>query len=61
MIHRCFLGETLESIWATGDDSTDEFSSEIDDFFKIDFEDEDLQETSSMNPMMPWYEQVDAW
>ncbi|KAL3758171.1 hypothetical protein ACHAWU_004809 [Discostella pseudostelligera] len=49
-----------ESIWATGDDSTDEFSSEIDDFFKIDFEDEDLQETSGMNPMMPWYEQVDA-
>jgi hypothetical protein len=51
----------LESIWATGDDSTDEFSSEIDDFFKMDFDDDDLQESSSMNPMMPWYEQVDAW
>ncbi len=54
------LSHALESIWA-GDDSLDEFSSEVDDFFKMDFEDEEFQETSSMNPMMPWYEQVDAW
>ena len=51
-----------ESIWADvdsgGDD--DEFSSEIDDFFNMEFEDEDSQENLGENPMMPWYEQVDA-
>ncbi|KAL7491012.1 hypothetical protein ACHAWT_000500 [Skeletonema menzelii] len=51
-----------ESIWAadTSDDALDEFSSEIDDFFTMDFEDEDSQESLGKNPMMPWYEQVDA-
>lgn len=51
-----------ESIWAadTSDDAMDEFSSEIDDFFTMDFEDEDSQESLGKNPMMPWYEQVDA-
>jgi len=49
-----------ESIWAVSDDDTDEFSSEVDDFFTMDFEEEDSQETLGKNPMMPWYEQVDA-
>ena len=51
-----------ESIWAadTSDDDMDEFSSEIDDFFTMDFEDEDSQDSLGKNPMMPWYEKVDA-
>jgi pyrimidine deaminase RibD-like protein len=53
-----------ESIWAADtaglDDNLDEFSSEVDDFFTMEFEDEDSQEGLSRNPMMPWYEQVDA-
>ena len=53
-----------ESIWAADtaglDDNLDEFSSEVDDFFTMEFEDEDSQEGLSGNPMMPWYEQVDA-
>jgi pyrimidine deaminase RibD-like protein len=52
-----------ESIWAadtSADDNLDEFSSEVDDFFTMEFEDEDSQEGLSRNPMMPWYEQVDA-
>ena len=54
-----------ESIWAADtsgldDNNLDEFSSEVDDFFTMEFEDEDSQEGLSRNPMMPWYEQVDA-
>lgn len=53
-----------ESIWASDagdDDDMDEFTSELDDFFNMDFEEEDAQGNLSQNPMMPWYEQVDAW
>ena len=54
-----------ESIWASdnADDEDAEFGTEVDedDFFIMDFEDEDAQETLGKNPMMPWYEQVDAW
>jgi pyrimidine deaminase RibD-like protein len=58
-----------ESIWASEDTSDDEntedeFSSSngVDDFFNMDmdFEEEDEQENLARNPMMPWYEQVDA-
>mmetsp|Transcript_20292 Transcript_20292/g.38296 ORF Transcript_20292/g.38296 Transcript_20292/m.38296 type:complete len:565 (+) Transcript_20292:225-1919(+) len=51
-----------ESIWAsdTAEDDLDEFTSEVDEFFNMDFEEEDAQETLGKNPMMPWYEQVDA-
>ena len=54
-----------ESIWASdGDDGADvEFEPDADDYFfnDMDFEDEDAQESLGKNPMMPWYEQVDAW
>ena len=52
-----------ESIWAedAGDDDDDEFTSEVDDFFNMEFEEEDAQENLGKNPMTPWYEQVDAW
>ncbi|KAL7510003.1 hypothetical protein ACHAXN_006948 [Cyclotella atomus] len=48
-----------ESIWASSTEDEEEFSSEVDDFF-MDFEMEDKQESLGGNPMMPWYEQVDA-
>lgn len=51
-----------ESVWAS--DTTDEVdessSSEVDDFFAMDFEDEDAQDILGDNPMMAGYEQVDA-
>lgn len=52
-----------ESIWASGDDADDESDRYADDDFfnDMDFEDEDTQESLGKNPMMPWYEQVDAW
>ena len=54
-----------ESIWASdgGDDAGDEFEPDADYFFlnDMDFEDEAAQESLGKNPMMPWYEQVDAW
>ena len=51
-----------ESIWASdGTAGDDEFSSEVDEFFDMEFEEEDEQENLVSNPMMPWYEQVDAW
>jgi hypothetical protein len=48
-----------DAVWA-GDDAEDDSESEIDDVFSMDFEDEDEAEGISRNPMMPWYEQVDA-
>jgi hypothetical protein len=62
-----------ESIWASGDDDDGAdgndgapLAQDVDDddyFFNnnMDFEDEDAQESLGGNPMMPWYEQVDAW
>ncbi|KAL3805738.1 hypothetical protein ACHAW5_003818 [Stephanodiscus triporus] len=53
-----------ESIWASGEGSgvDDVFEPDADDYFfnNMDFEDEDAQENLGKNPMMPWYEQVDA-
>jgi hypothetical protein len=48
-----------ELIWANSIEEDEEFSSDADDFF-MEFEMEDRQETLSGNPMMPFYEQVDA-
>jgi len=50
------LAPPPESIWANEDTSDD---TEVDDFF-VDFENEEEQESIGSNPMMPWYEQVDA-
>jgi hypothetical protein len=62
-----------ESIWASGDDMAEDDDDDDDDalgpgdvdgdyfFNNMDFEDEDAQENLGGNPMMPWYEQVDAW
>uniref|UniRef100_A0A7S0L010 CMP/dCMP-type deaminase domain-containing protein n=3 Tax=Asterionellopsis glacialis TaxID=33640 RepID=A0A7S0L010_9STRA len=49
-----------ESIWATDVQSDVDYETEVDDFFSMDFEDEEEEETLGRNPMMPWYEQVDA-
>lgn len=38
----------------------DDLDTEVDDFFQIEFDEEDYQEGLNKNPMMPWYEQVDA-
>jgi len=68
------LAPPPESIWARdgddevndGDDDDDDMmdddfdDAEVDDFFNMEFEDEDFQDSLSKNPMMPWYEQVDA-
>ncbi|KAL7533303.1 hypothetical protein ACHAXR_006006 [Thalassiosira sp. AJA248-18] len=52
-----------ESIWASdaeGEEDFEDLITEVDDFFNMDFEEEDAQESLGKNPMMPWYEQVDA-
>ena len=50
-----------ESIWAADTSDDDEMDEvEVDDFLTMDFEEEDSQESLLSNPMMPWYEQVDA-
>jgi len=56
------LAPPPESIWEreVDDEDDDEFSTEIDDLFQLEFEEEDWQENLNKNPMMPWYEQVDA-
>lgn len=55
-----------ESIWASdaGDDDDDDggdFTRGMEDDFILNFEEEDAQESLGENPMMPWYENVDAW
>jgi len=53
------LAPPPESIWAKEvEEESDDFT-EVDDWF-MDFEDEEIQESIGSNPMMPWYEQVDA-
>jgi len=52
------LAPPPESIWAD-DASSDDFDTDEDDYF-TDFEAEEEQESLGSNPMMPWYEQVDA-
>lgn len=44
-----------ESIWATDVADTDEsYESEVDDFFNMDFDEEEEAELMARNPMMPW-------
>eukprot|EP00546_Thalassionema_frauenfeldii_P013815 CAMPEP_0178924838 /NCGR_PEP_ID=MMETSP0786-20121207/17550_1 /TAXON_ID=186022 /ORGANISM="Thalassionema frauenfeldii, Strain CCMP 1798" /LENGTH=680 /DNA_ID=CAMNT_0020599595 /DNA_START=72 /DNA_END=2114 /DNA_ORIENTATION=+ len=56
------LAPPPEVVWAKESElEDDEFSTEIDDIFKeLDFEEEEEEVRLSKNPMMPWYEQVDA-
>lgn len=57
------LAPPPDSIWAKGeigDINDDDTFTEVDDFFDLEFEDEDEQESLGSNPMMPWYEQIDA-
>ncbi|KAL7547615.1 hypothetical protein ACHAWF_010906 [Thalassiosira exigua] len=49
-----------ESIWAAEDDGAEMDEYEVDDFFDLGFEEEEEQENLGKDPMMPWYEQVDA-
>lgn len=51
------LAPPPESIWATGDAESEDDFTEIDDFFGLD---ESPDEEKKSNPMMPWYEQMDA-
>eukprot|EP00542_Grammatophora_oceanica_P022807 CAMPEP_0194028860 /NCGR_PEP_ID=MMETSP0009_2-20130614/2730_1 /TAXON_ID=210454 /ORGANISM="Grammatophora oceanica, Strain CCMP 410" /LENGTH=732 /DNA_ID=CAMNT_0038668371 /DNA_START=18 /DNA_END=2216 /DNA_ORIENTATION=+ len=49
-----------ELVWA-GEPPEDDMDTEIDNFFDLDFEEEESQDGMvGINPMMPWYEQVDA-
>jgi hypothetical protein len=53
------LAPPPESIWAVDSSAEEEKSVEVDNFF--DDLDNDLEEEGSKsNPMMPWYEQMDA-
>ncbi len=58
MYVHCTINEIApppESIWAADtDEEVDEFSSEVDDYFNMEFEDEDNQASLVKNPMMPW-------
>mmetsp|Transcript_4136 Transcript_4136/g.6013 ORF Transcript_4136/g.6013 Transcript_4136/m.6013 type:complete len:755 (+) Transcript_4136:327-2591(+) len=56
------LAPPPDSIWANNDNDSDndDTFTEKDDFFNLEFDDEDEQENLGNNPMMPWYEQVDA-
>ena len=53
-----------EDVWASDGASEgmeEEFTSEVDEFFQSDFEEENEQASLEKNPMMPSYEQVNAW
>lgn len=56
------LAPPPEVVWAKESElDDDEFSTEVDEIFKeLDFEEEEEAARLSKNPMMPWYEQVDA-
>ena len=55
------LAPPPDVVWADEvKDKDSEFTTEADNFFSMEFEDEDYQEGLAKNPMMPWYEQVDA-
>lgn len=45
-----------ELVWArnSGDDD-DDFETEMDDIFSMEFEEEDYQGSMDSSPMMPWY------
>jgi hypothetical protein len=47
-----------EVVWAG--DIEDDYDMDGDNIFSMDFEDEEEIESIAKNPMMPWYEQVDA-
>jgi hypothetical protein len=49
-----------EFVWARSTDDDDDFETEIDDIFSMDFDEEDYQDSMDSSPMMPWYGQVDA-
>eukprot|EP00980_Cylindrotheca_fusiformis_P026534 scaffold16363_cov131-Cylindrotheca_fusiformis.AAC.4 len=49
-----------EVIWADDQTEDEDFETEVEDIFSLDFEDEDYQEGLGGSPMMPWYNQVDA-
>ena len=52
------LAPPPESVWANGEDDEGEKDfTEIDDFFGLD---DSSDEEKKSNPMMPWYEQMDA-
>jgi len=53
------LAPPPESIWAKEVGEESDEVTEVDEWF-VDFEDEETQESIGSNPMMPWYEQVDA-
>ena len=50
-----------DAVWA-GEAPEDDFETEIvdGDIFSMDFEEEEEAQSMARNPMMPWYEQVDA-
>ena len=50
------LAPPPDSIWAGNekDSGHDDAFTEKDDFFNLEFEDEDEQESLGSNPMMPW-------
>ena len=43
-----------EVIWAEDPEEDIDFETDLDDFFSLDFEEEDFQESLGGNPMMPW-------
>lgn len=47
-----------EVVWAG--DIEDDLEAEMNNIFDMDFDDEEEMESIAKNPMMPWYEQVDA-
>ena len=49
------LAPPPDSIWAGNENGNkDDTFTETDDFFNLDFDDEDEQEELGSNPMMPW-------
>lgn len=49
------LAPPPDSVWAKAESPVvDDIFTETDDFFDLDFEDEDEQESLGRNPMMPW-------
>lgn len=54
------LAPPPESIWASDIEQEEDDFTEVDNFFNLDFDEEEDQEGLGTNPMMPWYEQVDA-
>lgn len=49
-----------ELVWAADTSEEDDFETELDDIFNMEFDEEDDQGSMGQSPMMPWYEQVDA-